>query len=158
MLGWPVSGVDCVPTLSRNPRNVCHVQSWYSHQAFLLPVSVNSCWSSHPPQVLWAKIILPCAADEEVRKYSGHCRAKIRPGLCSPAPEAICGVPVCMFRHAANSFELNPCGSSEIAALLSHCTEEETNAQNSWNSVWDIASKGQSYTIISFTRSYEGQP
>ena len=48
----------------------------------------------HPP-VLWVKITLPQAADEEVRKYPGHCRAQIRPGAWSALSDAVHGVPAC---------------------------------------------------------------
>lgn len=48
---------------------------------------MDSYWSFQPLLVLWVTITLPCTADEEVRKYSGHCRAKIRLRAWPPVPK-----------------------------------------------------------------------
>lgn len=120
----PRPGVGYVMALSRSPRKVCHVLNWYSHSAFLFRVSY---WSSHPLPVLWVKITLPHAADEEVRKYPGHCRAKIRLRACPPFPNT--GECLCARPHVDHASYIQPRGESygsfETAALLSHFTEKE---------------------------------
>lgn len=97
---------------------------------------MNSSWSSYPPPVLWVKITLPQAADEEVKKYPGHCKAKIRPRACPAVPGAFHGMPM-GYLASSTQPRAESHSNSETASRSSHFTEEETKTQNSWNCVCD---------------------
>lgn len=77
-----------VMTRGRSSGNGCSMLGRCSHEAFLGYVCVcEVLLLASPTQVLRVTITPLCMADEEVRIYPGHCRATIRPGAWSPAPD-----------------------------------------------------------------------
>lgn len=150
----------------RISRNLCSMLSWGSHLTFLMCVWIFTVHFTHSSPAGHNYTSLHGRWDEEVRKYPGHFKAKIRPKAWSWVPDThVCADlllvdglcagampgPGSPYTFCTYSLVLNPHDNSQAVALSSHFTEEESKAQNNWQCFCDIMI---SYNTVAYPQIY----